>query len=200
MPIETPSEVYTWFLAAAAGLTAVGAVAAWMIVHRARRIEERLARLDRLDELAAGVKTLAAREGELDLRRLEHVLIDIRDGQRRVEDRMLALLEARAGHVVEGRSSSLGDEAAAGGALVPASASAEAGAALSDRIVTRLLALGYERIVLVTPTDEIARVAREGGAVVVESRRDGAACKGRVIVADGRIHDLQIQSAYSTFP
>lgn len=200
MPIETPSEVYTWFLAAAAGLTAVGAVAAWMIVHRARRIEERLARLDRLDELAAGVKTLAAREGELDLRRLEHVLIDIRDGQRRVEDRMLALLEARARHVVEGRSSSLGDEAATGGALVPASASAEAGAALSDRIVTRLLALGYERIVLVTPTDEIARVAREGGAVVVESRRDGAACKGRVIVADGRIHDLQIQSAYSTFP
>lgn len=200
MPIETPSEVYTWFLAAAAGLTAVGAVAAWMIVHRARRIEERLARLDRLDELAAGVKMLAAREGELDLRRLEHVLIDIRDGQRRVEDRMLALLEARAGLVAEGRSSSLGAEAATGGALVPASASSEAGAALSDRIVTRLLALGYERIVLVTPTDEIARVAREGGAVVVESRRDGAACKGRVIVADGRIHDLQIQSAYSTFP
>ena len=200
MPIETPSEVYTWFLAAAAGLTAVGAVAAGMIVHRARRIEERLARLDRLDELAAGVKMLAAREGELDLRRLEHVLIDIRDGQRRVEDRMLALLEARAGLVAEGRSSSLGAEAATGGALVPASASSEAGAALSDRIVTRLLALGYERIVLVTPTDEIARVAREGGAVVVESRRDGAACKGRVIVADGRIHDLQIQSAYSTFP
>lgn len=197
VPSESPNEFSSWFLAAAALFAAVGAIAAWLLVVRARRLEEKLERLAKLDDVAAQVTRLAERDEELDLRRLEHVLIDIRDGQRRVEDRLLALLEsrARAGDDA-GRATSVSAEP---DATLPATHDAT-GAALSDRVVSRLLSLGYERIVLVTPSAELGRIAREGGAIVVEARRDGAACKGRVLVADGRIHDLQIQSAYSTFP
>jgi hypothetical protein len=192
MPPETHVDVLTWLVALAALLAAAGAVAAWLILGRFRRVEAGLERLAKLDDLAAHVKTLAEREDELDLRRLEHVLIDIRDGQRRVEDRILALLESRASESLQGSN------AGASTAVQPSGAAA--GAALTDRIVTRLLALGYERITFVTPSADVARIAGEGGAITVEARRDGAACKGRVIVAGGRIEDLQIQSAYSTFP
>jgi hypothetical protein len=192
MPPETHIDVLTWLVALAACLAAAGAVAAWLILGRFRRVEASLDRLSKLDDVAAHVKTLAEREDELDLRRLEHVLIDIRDGQRRVEDRILALLESRAAEALTG------PDAGASTALQPAGAAA--GAALTDRIVTRLLALGYERITFVTSSAEIARIAGEDGAIAIEARRDGAACKGRVIVAGGRIEDLQIQSAYSTFP
>jgi hypothetical protein len=71
---------------------------------------------------------------------------------------------------------------------------------LADRIVTRLLALGYDRITFVTPPTELALGTQGDLDVVVEARRDGAACKGRVLVRHGRIHDIQIQSAYAAFP
>ncbi len=192
MPPETHVDVLTWLAALIALLAAAGAVAAWMILGRFRRVEASLESLAKLDDVTAHVKKLAEREDELDLRRLEHVLIDIRDGQRRVEDRLLALLESRA------RDSLTGVGEGGSTALQPSGAAA--GAALTDRIVTRMLALGYERITFVTPSADIARIATEGGAIAIEARRDGAACNGRVIVAGGRIEDLQIQSAYSTFP
>jgi hypothetical protein len=193
MPPETHIDVLTWLVALGAGLAAAGAVAAWLILGRLKRAEAAVERLTRLDEIGAHVKALSEREDDLDLRRLEHVLIDIRDGQRRVEDRMLALVEARAGESLTGDRAPTSTSA-----MQPAGAAA--GAALTDRIVTRLLALGYERITFVTASADIARIASEAGAITVEARRDGAACKGRVIVAEGRIEDLQIQSAYSTFP
>jgi hypothetical protein len=74
--------------------------------------------------------------------------------------------------------------------------------ALADRIVTRLLALGYERVQLVTPFAKIAELLEGAGdgEVTVEARRDGAACKGKLLVKRGAIADVQLQSAYSTFP
>src|SRR5689334_5456979 len=102
MPAETHIDVLTWLVALGAGLAAAGAVAAWLILGRLKRAEAAVERLTRLDEIGAHVKALSEREDDLDLRRLEHVLIDIRDGQRRVEDRMLALVEARAGESMTG--------------------------------------------------------------------------------------------------
>lgn len=186
MPIEPQNAVLVWIASLTALAAAAAAVAAWLLVARAKHVEDRLKRLERLDEISAELKKLSVPGQDLDVRRLEHVLIDIRDGQKRVEERMLALLESRSR-----------ENSAEGGvrALSPESSSA-----LQDRLVTRLLALGYERIVLVTPHADIARIATEGGAIVIEARRDGAACKGRAIVEGGRIQDIQIQSAYSTFP
>lgn len=195
MPLESALDPTLWILAFVALAAAAGAVGVWMLVTRAQRLEARLARLDKLDELAATLEKLVASRDALDLRRLEHVLIDIRDGQKRVEERMLEIVESHARGAVFSQGTSEGPSTKSLDLV-----GAAAGGALSDRIVTRLLALGYERIVLVTPSDDLGRIAREGGAVVVETKRDGAACKGRVLVADGRIADIQIQSAYSTFP
>ncbi|MFN0244886.1 MAG: hypothetical protein ACKVWV_18540 [Planctomycetota bacterium] len=161
----------------------VTAVAAWLVIVRLRAIEDRLGRLDRLDDLQRGVARFLEERGELDLKRVEHALYDIRDGQKRVEDRMLAVIESRA-------------SAGGGSALL----GAPTGGALAERVVTRLLALGYERVQLVSSTDELAVVAESGGEVLVEARRDGAPCKGRVRVKQGAIVDVAIQSAYSAFP
>jgi hypothetical protein len=191
MPTETNLDAAFWLLLLLAAIAAAGTVAAWLLLARAKRIEAQFGGLERLAEIQAQIAKIAAGSEGLDLRRLEHVLIDVRDNQRRLEERLIAIVENDArdrltAHTEEAR------------ALVPAAPS-NAGA-LADRIVTRLLALGYERVVLVTPTGDLPAIASDGGAVVVEARRDGAACKGRVLIQGGMIADIQIQSAYSTFP
>ena len=172
------------------------AAAVWVLVVRLGKVEKKLAPLDRLEEIQKAITKTQEDTGALDLRRIEHALIDIRDGQKRVEDRMLAVLEA-----AQGGPRIPGALVTAGAA--PGSAhGSNSGSALADRIVTRLLALGYERIQLVTPLAKIAELAegKTDGEVTVEARRDGAACKGRIFVKQAAIADVQIQSAYSVFP
>jgi hypothetical protein len=166
-------------------IVGAAAVAAWLVVARSKRVEAKLARLDRLDDLARDVARIAQGGGDLDLRRLEHVLIDIRDGQKRVEDRLIAVVESAA--ATKGGSSALALHS--GGAN-----------ALTDRVVTRLLALGYERVQIVTPNTDVVRMVDGDGDIVIEARRDGALCKGRVSVRRGVLTDVQIQAAYSAFP
>lgn len=161
------------------------AIAAWQLVARARQAEKRLERLDELATLRAQVERLASQQPELDLRRLEHVLLDLRDLTRRSEERMLALLESSR---ARGSDSTL---------PVPAAQSA---AELAERVRARLLALGYERVQLVTPLEELGPLLAGEGRLAVEARRDGVACKGRVRVKAGAILDVELQSAYSTFP
>lgn len=181
-----PPEALPWI--ALALLVAVVASTALLYSQIARQAAaQRTGNADaQLAEIAALLKTLANAQTGLDLRRLEHVLIDIRDGQKRVEDRLLATLEARSGG------------AASRTALEPVGSAVAT--ALPERIVTRLLALGYERIQFVTPLADVQKLSAMDGEVLVEARRDGAACKGRVILRGGTIADLQIQSAYSIFP
>jgi len=181
-----PPDILTWIL-----LALLAAVVAGLLLLV--RLEKRLAALasasrpaEDLARLTTAVEAIAKAHGELDLRRVEHVLIDLRDGQKRVEDRLLATLETRA----EPRSQSSALERS-GAALA---------SALPERIVTRLLALGYERIQFVTPLAEIQALSAADGEVLVEARRDGAACKGRVVVRAGSVADLKFQSAYSIFP
>jgi len=182
---------------AACLLLAATTTALWLILAGLKRMERRLSHLDRLAEIEGALRKFQEEHGALDLRRLEHVLIDIRDGQKRVEDRTLAVLEAaRAAEYAPG---ALEVSAPASGAA----AGAASATALADRIVTRLLALGYERVQLVTPLATVAEFLQSAagdGDVSVEARRDGAACKGRILVRRGAIADVQLQSAYSTFP
>ncbi len=181
MPVS--NEAWIWIallLVALAGSGAVGVLAVLAIV---RRLERRLAVLERLPAIEAALAKIAARDEGLDLRRVEHVLIDIRDGQKRLEERLLAVAEARS------RAETL-----------PAP-TAEAGASsMVDRVLSRLLALGYERVQVVTPPAELARLGTGEGWVTVEARRDGVSCKGRVHVARGLVGELEIQPAYSAFP
>jgi hypothetical protein len=188
-PADLSQDTAVTLAAVSCALLAGTTTALWLGVVRLRRAEARLAQLDRLKDIQASLQLLQEQRGALDLRRLEHVLLDIRDGQKRVEDRTLAVLEsARGGTRVPG-------------ALEPAAAGSAT--ALADRIVTRLLALGYERVQLVTPIARIAELAEGGGRdgeISIEARRDGAACKGRILVKKGAIADVQLQSAYSAFP
>ena len=164
-----------------------GAIALWILVVRLARFEAGLAQLEHLAALRTNLERLSATHADLDLRRLEHALLDVRDTQRRTADLLLAASE-RAERQTLGSSASLAPIAApSAGALV-------------ERVVTRLLALGYERVVLVTPQAALDALLTGEGHVQVEARRDGAACKGRVLVRAGAIGDVQIQSAYSTFP
>ena len=179
-------SILSW-LGVAACVILIGTVlAAWVCAMHLKAIEKKLSELDRLSELKSAIQPLVERGGDLDLRRLEHVLIDIRDGQRRVEERLLAVIESSHARAIY--TSAL-EASPAGGAST-----------LADRVVTRLLALGYERVQLVTPSEELAALAERDGEILVEARRDGAACKGRVSVRGGRLTDVQIQAAYSAFP
>jgi hypothetical protein len=181
-----PAEWTSWI---ALALLALVAACLGVLVLLLRRVEG-LARGQGADDsgaqTAAALKRLADAHAELDLRRLEHVLIDIRDGQRRVEDRLLATLEVRA------------QPPSGASAIEPVGQTLAS--TLPERIVTRLLALGYERIQFVTPLADVQKLAASDGEVAVEARRDGASCKGRVLVRGGAIADLQLQSAYSIFP
>ena len=184
--LEAGTAALVTLAAVSAVLIAAAAAGVWLLVVRLKRLESKTAGLGRLESIATALDRMQEERGGLDLRRIEHVLIDIRDGQKRVEDRMLGVLERSAG------------AKRGGSALEPVAAgSAEA---LTDRIVTRLLALGYERVQLVTPSEKIGEMVTGDGEVTVEARREGAACKGRIVVRRGAIVDVQLQSAYTAFP
>jgi len=193
MPTQSVDAVPAWLAAAAPwllivlALCALGALAGvWVAVARLRAIEALGRRLDALEEIRHALARLVADRGDLDLRRVEHVLLELRDGQKRLEDALLARLQA---------------PRAMGG---PEAAPASSPSSLSERVTNRLLALGYERVRLVTRLDELERLgaaAAEGsGEIVVEARRDGVLCKGRVLLRGGALTDVEIQPAYKLFP
>ncbi len=160
--------------------TAAAAAGVWTLVARLQSRHADARALEVLEELRQRLDRLVADRADLDLRRLEHLLIDLRDGFARVEDALLRVHEARP---VESE------------ALVPILAPA-----LGERVLNRLLALGYERIQLVTPRTELAELAARDGEVLVEAVREGVLHKGRVSVRGGRIEGVEIQPAYSAFP
>lgn len=157
-----------------------------------RRLEQRLGSLDRLKGLESALQKLAEREAAIDLRRTEHTLLDVRDQLKRLEERLLAVSER--GVRESGVTQNTGTE------LVRVATPAATASLVTDRILSRLLALGYERIQIVTSTDDLALLGDSDGAAVIEARRDGALCKGRVRVAHGLVGAIEVQPAYSAFP
>jgi len=171
-----------WLLALVVVAAAAGAFGVWSVVARLRELEKLSARFEALDEIRSGLQSLVRDRGDLDLRRLEHVLIEIRDGQRRLEDALLRATQA------------------------PANPSAaENGVATSEatqRVIARLLAHGYERVQIVPSSAELDALFSAGGVheVLVEARRSGVLCKGRVLIRDGSVTDVELSPAYSMFP
>ncbi|HVS11884.1 MAG TPA: hypothetical protein VMS76_18605 [Planctomycetota bacterium] len=174
-----------WLAGALVLAAAAGAVGTWLLLARVRELERLGGKLDALERLESALAKLAAERGDLDLRRIEHALLEIRDLQRRLEDALLRTVQV---------------------ARAPGGAAASAGegtAGLSERIVTRLVALGYERVQLVTPLaemDELCASESTSGDVLVEARRNGVLCKGRVRVRGGVLAEVEMQPAYAVFP
>jgi hypothetical protein len=181
LPAWWPEAMLWLGLACGAALVAA-AVGVWALVRRAERVSAQLAALDTLRELEQKLGRWLSERDDLDLRRIEHLLIDLRDGSKRVEDLFLRSQEERAA-------------SASSSALVPA-----APLNLGERVVNRLHTLGYERIEFVTPHQELESLALHDGEIVVEARREGVLCKGRVRIRGGRIDSVQLQPAYSVFP
>lgn len=190
-PSETSTraaeELAAWIVAGlpwlgAALLLAVcaGVVGVWQLVRRTHDLERAARRLDALDEIKSGLQRLNADREDLDLRRIEHALLEIRDGQRRLEDRLMSLIESRA---TPGAVASR-DQTPAG---------------LVERVTTRLLAQGFERVQIVTPREELP-AGEADGSVLVEAHRDGVLYKGRVEVRAGALLDVDLKPAYSAFP
>jgi hypothetical protein len=178
------SEPWLLFVLVLCALAAVAGI--WAVIARLRQMETLARRLEGLEEIRHSVARLAADRGDLDLRRLEHVLLELRDGQKRLEDALLARLQSP-------RSLEQPDRAPGG-----------APPSLAERVTNRLLALGYERVRLVTPAAELEQLAAGeaggSGELVVEARRDGVLCKGRVLLRRGALTDVEIQPAYKLFP
>jgi hypothetical protein len=193
MPVQSAATPATWIAASepwlllVVALCAIGALAGiWAAIARLRELESLARRLEVLEEIRHSVARLASDRGDLDLRRLEHVLLELRDGQKRLEDALLTRLQS---------PRSLEQPDRAGGGAPPS---------LAERVTNRLLALGYERVRLVTPAAELEQLAAgEGGGsgeLVVEARRNGVLCKGRVLLRRGALTDVEIQPAYKLFP
>lgn len=175
-----------WLLIAILLTLAVIAACAVIALRKVEQLDKRLDHLDQLDDIRGGVQRVADEHGNLDLRQVEHALLDIRDGQKRMEDRLIQTIEA-----LRSRPAAPSE----GSQDVPARI-------LADRVFGRLVTLGYEQISLLTPIDELDSMTGEGenGEVLIEARRNGVQCKGRVTIQDGVILDVELRSVYSAFP
>lgn len=141
-----------------------------------RRLEQRLERLEALDGIEASVKHLSSGKSDLDLRRIEHALLEIRADQRRLHDTMLQVFERGGSRAEPG-----------------------APAGLAERAVNRLVAMGYERVQVLSPAAELAEMGADG-EILVEARRHGALHKGRVLVRQGAVDEVVMQGPYAFFP
>jgi hypothetical protein len=154
------------------------------------RLERRVARLeDSLDrraraEVAPPAGGAARPRADGDLSRVEGLLVDLRDAQRRLDDRILALAE---------RASATPSPALA--AAAPSLAASDP-AFLLERVTNRLLAQGFEQVECITPRADVA----PDGAVVVEARRAGTVHKGEVRLAGGAVVDVTLRPAHDLFP
>ena len=183
--LDWTSSVLPWLVVLALLLLAASALASWMLLLQVRGLERFGKRLDALDELKVMLRKLAEERDDIDLRRLEHVVVDIRDGQRRTEDALLRAVEAAAA------------SAAAEGGPRNGAAVKESGPTLGERVVNRLLAHGYERVQIVGPPADPEAPHTE---VLVEAHRQGVLYKGRVLVREGVLSDVELAPAFSIFP
>jgi hypothetical protein len=136
-----------------------------------------------LENLAARLKKLEAERADIDLRRTEHVLIDIRDGLKGLED---AVIEAASRPTVAPDA--------------PAEPPPDAADIVGERLHNRLAALGYDRVQLLGEHDLYEMAALGRAEIPVEARRNGVVHKGRCIVEKGRVLDVRMDPPYRLFP
>ena len=154
----------------------------WVLVERLKALREEARSLATLASLEKQVARLIEARDALDLRRIEHLLVDLRDAQLRTEQVLQRAEESRA------RGSD-------GAALVPV-----APPSIAERVVNRLLALGFERVEVVSRSETLAALSERDGEVWIEARRDGLLHKGRVRIAGGQIGAVELQPATAIFP
>ena len=159
----------------------VSAFGVWVMVARIRELHEEEKQLSILSEIEGNLERLVSMREDLDLRRVEHLLIDMRDGLKRLEERSFFTAP---------------NQDVPTDSLVPVPAMS-----LGERVTNRLLAEGFERVALLPSEEELKALLESGaGDVNAEARRDGVLFKGRVTIRGGRIEGVEMNPAYSIFP
>jgi hypothetical protein len=181
---EWLDEASFWLAFAALLTLAATAAGVFALLAVAREVREGLRRLDGLAEIDHKVGRLVADRDDLDLRRIEHLLLDLRDTQQRLEDALLRTVEQ-----------SRGASADAQALVVPPRPES-----VGERVVNRMLALGYAQVEIITRHEKLAEVAQQGGEVLVEAKREGVLHKGRVIFRSGRLTEVEMRPGYAIFP
>ncbi len=212
MPLQDPiwpALVLIVLAGAAIALLAASVLALRSLAQRARELESESRRTrqdlatvgERLDAslgAASAAASAASREAieaaasrapapptieraEIDLSRTERLLGEIRDRLGELDARLAAFAE----EAVRTREVT----------LVP-----PAPACLGERVTNRLLALGYERVQIVTDSDVLDGIGPGDGEVLVEVHRQGVLHKGSVRVRDGSVADVDVHPTYSIFP
>jgi len=181
-PPDWVLESLPWLGVALLIAVCAGVAGIWVLVGRVRELERIAGRLDALEDIRAGLSRLVADREDLDLRRVEHVLIEMRDGQKRLEDAFLRTVQRPSAEYPQ------------------ASSTAPSDVQLSERVTNRLLALGYEQIRILSERALLESVSDTDGEILVEARRHGSICKGRIQVRAGALTDVDLQPSWSTFP
>ncbi len=179
------AAVLPWLAGIGVALAGAAAFGVWALVSRLDKFDALAQRLDTLEAIRTGLQALVKERSDLDLRRIEHVLIEMRDGQRRLEDAILRATQS----ALRGASHDVTE--------APANPDDP-----GQRIIARVLAQGFDRVQLVADAAEIERLLAAGGPqeVLVEARRNGVLCKGRVLLRDGAVTDVELTPAYTMFP
>ncbi len=160
----------------------------YVLIHlRLVRFELYLKEMGGIRTLNQRLESLASALERVDLSRVEEMLGQLHDDLRAVQ---------RATHAVE-------EAVAQAGAPAPrVEAAVEAGpASPAQRAVAvteaRLLQLGYGGLRILTDLEG----AGDGDLELqVECERNGMPCKGRVVVRNGAVRDVQIQTVHQAFP
>lgn len=175
------------------------ALVAYLVVRVTVQVREVEAALDEqtrvLEGIAARLEKSAAERSDIDLRRTEHVLIDIRDGLKGLED---AVIEAASRPAVVERE--IVPAAPPAAAVDDDAARADAADGVVERLHNRLNALGYERVQLLGERDVYEMASTGRAEIPVEARREGVVHKGRCIVEKGRVLDVRMDPPYRLFP
>ncbi|MEM9383388.1 MAG: hypothetical protein AAGB93_25830 [Planctomycetota bacterium] len=69
-----------------------------------------------------------------------------------------------------------------------------------DHVHARLAAMGYTEVRIVTEADLITEELVRSGELLVEARRAGGVHKGKVVLEDGAVADVRLQSGHGMFP
>lgn len=117
------------------------------------------------------------------------------------EELRAGLEEALANLSQQQRDQTRAIEAALSAAGAPAVAGGpESPARLTQRVRAHLAGLGFESIEIVTHREELESETAFSGAIVVEARRGGSVHKGRVMLEDGVVSDVELRPAHHLFP
>lgn len=176
-------EALFWVAVAALVAVVVCALGVWSVVGRLASLAQDTKRLGTLERVSEDLSRLSNEREELDLRRIEHVLVDMRDAHVRLEEALLRTLESQTA-----------------GAEREMSVPHAVPDSLSERVVNRLLSLGFSQVQLVTPIEEVQALCETDGDVVIEAKRNGVLHKGRVLVRQGRLAEVEVQPFYAIFP